>query len=71
MTRDVYKRQAQAQHCHEQVGEQHTLGVGGTLLTVRCHQAGVLAQQHDNNKRKKLGVLERRKRISDSSKIAS
>ena len=37
---------AQAQHCHEQVGEQHALGVGGTLLTVRCHQAGVLAQQH-------------------------
>ena len=37
---------AQAQHSHEQVGEQHTLGVGGTLLTVRCCQAGVLAQQH-------------------------
>ena len=37
---------AQAQYGDEQVGEQHALGVGGALLTVRCHQAGVLAQQH-------------------------
>ena len=37
---------AQAQHRHEQVGEQHALGVGGALLTVRRDQAGVLAQQH-------------------------
>lgn len=34
---------AQAQYGDEQVGEQHALGVGGTLLTVRRHQAGVLA----------------------------
>ena len=41
--RDMRGHAAQAQHRHEQVGEQHALGVGGTLLTVRCHQAGVLA----------------------------
>ena len=44
--RDMRGHAAQAQHRHEQVGEQHALGVGGALLTVRCHQAGVLAQQH-------------------------
>ena len=41
--RDMRGHAAQAQHRHEQVGEQHALGVGGTLLTVRCYQAGVLA----------------------------
>ena len=33
----------QAQHGDEQVGEQHALGVGGTLLAMRRDQAGVLA----------------------------
>ena len=41
--RNMRGHTAQAQHGHEQVGEQHALGVGGALLTVRCHQAGVLA----------------------------
>ena len=41
--RDVRGHAAQAKHGDEQVGEQHALGVGGTLLTVRCYQAGVLA----------------------------
>ena len=43
---DVRGHAAQAQHRHEQVGEQHALGVGGTLLAMRRHDAGVLAQQH-------------------------
>ena len=44
--RDMRGHAAQAQHRHEQVGEQHALGVSGALLAMRRDQAGVLAQQH-------------------------
>ena len=41
--RDMRGHAAQAQHRHEQVGEQHALGIDGALLAMRRHDAGVLA----------------------------